>query len=350
MDSFKKNDSSAFIQKAAIICYITAFVTFNAILLFNQFGNIKYHYNFIITIDTISLAIVWVSFTLYKVKRISLKLGSAILSYTIFTDILLSNFYLYYYSVNIADNFLICTIIFCINIIVVGFCSGRIHLFISAIYYIVAYLLLLFVSHDKFLLDNAFILILMVIAFSVGFSAFLNVLQKLHKEELDLKQELHEKETLLIRERADKLNLELETKQKELTTKALYLLKLVENNNVFITKLNELKKEIKQTGLRQFENIVTEHQANHSESYWKEFETCFQEVHKDFYQSLQNDFPGLTPSERRMAAFIRLDLSTKQIADITFNSIHSIEVARSRLRKKLNLNTSSNLKDFLDRF
>ena len=349
MNALKNNNSSTFIEQAASICYLIAFVSFNAIVFYNQFGNIKNHYNFIIGIDLLCIIIVWIFFILYKRKRIGIKLGSAVLAYAIFTDLLMSSFYLYYQSVPIADNFLICTFIFCINIIAVGFCSGRIHLYISATYYILAFLLLLIISRDPFLIENAFVLIFMIGAFTVGLSAFLHLLEKIHNEELELERKLHEKESLLIREQAEKLDLKLEIKQKELTTKAIYLLKLVENNNVFIAKLRELKKDIKKSGLNQFELIVAEHELMHSENYWKEFETCFQEVHDSFYTNLQTYFPDLTPTERRMAAFVRLDLSSKQIADITFNSIHSVEVSRSRLRKKLNLGTQTNLKAFLDK-
>jgi DNA-binding CsgD family transcriptional regulator len=349
LDNLKKTDSKTFIQKVATTCYITAFVVFNIILLFYQLGNITNRYGFLITIDALSLVISWGSFILFSTKRIWLKLATAILSYTIFTNTIASDLYISQYSANISSDFLVGTLIFCINIFVVGFCSGRIHLLIANIYYIIAYLLLLYISHDQFLFDNALTIILIVIALSVGLSAFLKALSKVYKKEFFLKQELHEKETMLISEQADKLNLKLELKQKELTTKTIYLLKLVESNNAFVTKLNGLKKDIAPSGLGQFENILNEHQVTHYSSYWKEFETCFHEVHDGFYKKLQNSYPDLTPAERRMAAFIRLDLSTKQIADITFNTTHSVEVARSRLRKKLNLSTQTNLKNFLNK-
>jgi DNA-binding CsgD family transcriptional regulator len=290
-----------------------------------------------------SLTVIWISFILHKLKKISFKFNSAIFAYVIFTNLIISNFYFYYHSQYFTEYFLICTIIFCINSIVVGFCSGHIHLFISAIYYIISYLLLLLISHDKFLSDNAFTLIIVVSSFSLGFSLFLLLLKKIHNEELDLTNKLHEKESQL-------LKMELETKHKELTSKALYLLEMVENNNMFVNKLKDFKKDINPSSLSRFDNIINEHQGIHSNKYWKEFETCFQEVHIDFYRNLQNKFPDLSPSERRMAAFIRLDLTTKQIADITFNTIHSIEVSRSRLRKKLNINVQTNLKDFLDEY
>ncbi|MGE0076224.1 MAG: helix-turn-helix transcriptional regulator [Bacteroidales bacterium] len=305
-----------------------------------------------ISIDLSSMVIVWSVFGLYKLGKIGFKLSSAVLCYTTFTNLIISHFFFCYNAeASLFTNvFLIDTIVFCANIAVVGFCVGNIHLFISGAYYIVAYISLLIISHDAFLVNNAFVLITIILAFSFGFSAFLSLLNKMHKEELDLKQELHEKEGAVIREREEKLHLELELKQKELATKALFILKQVENNNSFISKLKELKEQIKVSGLKQFYAILSEHEMIQPENFWKEFEISFQEVHNDFYKNLQLHFPDLTPAERRMAAFIRLDLSTKQIADITSNSIHSIEVARSRLRKKLNMDTQNNLKDFLNNY
>jgi DNA-binding CsgD family transcriptional regulator len=352
LKGFTKAENSIFIQKAAITCYFCGLMAFTLIVLFNQLENIKHHYTPIIFIDISSLVIVWGVFGLYRLGKASSKFGSAVLAYTTFTNLIISNFFFYYNTeATIFTNiFLICTIIFCANIALVGFCAGRIHLFISGGYYIVSYIALLFVSHDNFLISNAFILIIVILTFSFGFSAFLLVLDKVLREELGLKQKLHEKEAVLIRERAEKLRLELEIKQKELTLKGLYILKQVESNNSFVSKLKELKKDLKASGLKQFYSILSEHEITKPENYWKEFETSFQAVHKNFYKNLQIHFPELTPAERRMAAFIRLDLSTKQIADIISNSIHSVEVARSRLRKKLNLNTQTNLKDFLNNY
>jgi DNA-binding CsgD family transcriptional regulator len=55
---------------------------------------------------------------------------------------------------------------------------------------------------------------------------------------------------------------------------------------------------------------------------------------------LQQQFPDLSPNERRLCAFLRLNMSSKEISTITGQSIHSIQVARTRLRKKLQLTHS----------
>jgi DNA-binding CsgD family transcriptional regulator len=63
---------------------------------------------------------------------------------------------------------------------------------------------------------------------------------------------------------------------------------------------------------------------------------------------LNEKFPDLSPSERRLCAFLKLDMTTKEISAITHQNAKSIDVARTRLRKKLNLTgTDHNLITFL---
>lgn len=79
-----------------------------------------------------------------------------------------------------------------------------------------------------------------------------------------------------------------------------------------------------------------------------EFEIHFQEVHSQFYQRLNEQYPNLSRNERRLCVFLYLDMSSKEISTITGQRNSTIEVARTRLRKKLNLNqTGLNLSDFL---
>lgn len=81
---------------------------------------------------------------------------------------------------------------------------------------------------------------------------------------------------------------------------------------------------------------------------WEEFEYRFQQIHSGFYERLRQLHPDLTLNERRLCAFLRLDMMTKEISDITGQSIHAIKMARVRLRSKLGLtNTDQEIFDFL---
>jgi tetratricopeptide (TPR) repeat protein len=74
---------------------------------------------------------------------------------------------------------------------------------------------------------------------------------------------------------------------------------------------------------------------------WQEFEYRFLQMHTGFYERLAAAHPDLTLNERRLCTFLKLDMTTKEIAVITGQTLRAIEIARIRLRKKLNLTQSS---------
>mgnify|MGYP002639409135 CR=1 FL=1 len=142
---------------------------------------------------------------------------------------------------------------------------------------------------------------------------------------------------------------ELEFKNKELTTHMLYLLK----KNEFILNIGEkLKKiipSIKIQNKKSIADVINELNSGSSNDTWKEFELRFQEVHTSFFDNLNKDYPDLSPNELRLCAFLRLNMSTKDISSITYQSVNSIEMARFRLRKKLGIDSNEHLVSFLSR-
>jgi DNA-binding CsgD family transcriptional regulator len=145
----------------------------------------------------------------------------------------------------------------------------------------------------------------------------------------------------------DSLRKELEYKNKELTTNVMYLVK----KNEFITsiaeKLIKSKIDFKKENQALIQELIQELQLNSDDTVWKEFELRFMDVHKDFYNKLNEKFPDLSPNEKKLCAFLRLNMSTKDISAITFQSPTTLDVARSRLRKKLGLDRDENLIVFL---
>ena len=95
------------------------------------------------------------------------------------------------------------------------------------------------------------------------------------------------------------------------------------------------------------EDIIRELEQGITKDTWKEFELRFQDVHSDFYDKLNTLYPDLSPNELRLCAFLRLNMTTKDIAAITYLSINSINVARHRLRKKLDIDQDENLIKYL---
>ena len=80
---------------------------------------------------------------------------------------------------------------------------------------------------------------------------------------------------------------------------------------------------------------------------WDEFHYYFDNVHPGFYASLDTLHPGLTQKDRRLCALISLGLSNKEIAGITFREVRSVETSRTRLRKKLGLESDSQLNEYI---
>jgi DNA-binding CsgD family transcriptional regulator len=91
------------------------------------------------------------------------------------------------------------------------------------------------------------------------------------------------------------------------------------------------------------QDIMREMQSNIDHTVWNEFEVRFQQVHNDFYQKLIEKYPDLTPNEIKICAFLKLNMTSKDISAITFQSVKSIQVARNRLRKKMGIERDENL-------
>jgi large-conductance mechanosensitive channel len=146
----------------------------------------------------------------------------------------------------------------------------------------------------------------------------------------------------------EKLEKDMIIKNKELTTNVIYLLQKNELINSITTRLLKLKGNLKEENIRPVQEIIHDLQSIAEKEVWEEFEIRFQSVHEEFYQNLKKKFPDLTPSEIKLAAFLRLNMNTKEIASITNQSVNSLETARYRLRKKLGItNQEVNLVNFL---
>jgi len=83
---------------------------------------------------------------------------------------------------------------------------------------------------------------------------------------------------------------------------------------------------------------------------WENFKDYFNKVHPDFSNNLLSAYPGITPEELNLSYLLRLNMSSKDIAEITNKEIHSIDIARYRLRKKFNLKRNEKLQDFMMQF
>ncbi|NCA85882.1 MAG: tetratricopeptide repeat protein [Clostridia bacterium] len=160
-----------------------------------------------------------------------------------------------------------------------------------------------------------------------------------------------EKTTLLNKSLAlEKTNLqeELEFRNKELATNVMYMIRKNELITRIFEKLIQSKLLFKKENQKIIEEIIHDLQSSTDDDVWTEFEVRFQQVHNDFYTKLNERFPNLSANEKKLCAFLRLNMSTKEISAITYQSPNSIVVARSRLRKKLGIDTDESLVSFLE--
>lgn len=153
--------------------------------------------------------------------------------------------------------------------------------------------------------------------------------------------------------RLEKENLikDMELKNRELVTKSMSLAEKDE----LLTNVKKQLEVIMDAGDNeeddeQLRRLIHELERQDSKNFWDEFDTHFKNVHVDFYPRLTNDFPQITPNELKLCAFLKLNLSTKQIAQITRKSEHSIKVARYRLRRKIGLEREDNLSIFFSKY
>lgn len=146
------------------------------------------------------------------------------------------------------------------------------------------------------------------------------------------------------------LQRELDFKNKELTTHMLYVLRKNEHMLNIAEKLKKVIPQIKVQNKKALAEIVMELDDGTADTVWEDFEIRFQQVHTHFLENLSKAFPELSSGELRLCAFMKLNMTTKEIVSITYQSVKSVEMTRFRLRKKLGLRKDENLVSFLNNF
>ena len=147
--------------------------------------------------------------------------------------------------------------------------------------------------------------------------------------------------------RNERLEADLTHKGKELAGATMNII----NQKEF---LNKLKHEIQAVILREKMNKNEGHKllalidSNLSdEDDWVLFQENFDLIHENFFRRLQEQYPVLTPTDLKLCALLRLNYSSKEIANMLNLTIRGAEAARYRLRKKLNLPEEVNLVSFM---
>lgn len=160
------------------------------------------------------------------------------------------------------------------------------------------------------------------------------------QQQLELKE--LENQRQLMKFNNDKLRQDIDTKNRELGISTMSLIK----KNEF---LNNIKKELKNAedskNLKHVVKIIDKNLNNTDD--WNLFEEAFNNADKDFLKKIKNNHPALTSNDLRLCAYLRLNLSSKEIAPLLNISPRSVEVKRYRLRKKMGLSHESSLTDYI---
>jgi len=182
-------------------------------------------------------------------------------------------------------------------------------------------------------------------------------LENAKNKEIDEKQSQIDHITLkseeeIIKLKNEKLTTEVGLKSQALTSSAMNLIQKNQLLNQIKNTLKNLNKELddKQhiTQLNRIVKSIDRDLASGEE--WGQFQDNFDQVHGQFITRLKEAYPGLTPQELKFSAYIRMNLNTKEIANLLNISVRGVEIGRYRVRKKLNLERKDNLSDFILRF
>jgi ligand-binding sensor domain-containing protein/DNA-binding CsgD family transcriptional regulator len=168
-------------------------------------------------------------------------------------------------------------------------------------------------------------------------------LQYLHQLEI----EKNEKE--IIRLQNIRLESEVQHNEAELASNTMNLLQKRELLNKIKDEIVKVQDEhdpdVKTKNIRRIIKIINEELDLTDD--WERFSLYFDKTNNDFLKTLKDNYPSLTPADLKLCAYLRLNLSTKAIADLLNLSIRGVESSRYRLRKKLSLANEVSLSDFL---
>jgi DNA-binding CsgD family transcriptional regulator/ligand-binding sensor domain-containing protein len=171
---------------------------------------------------------------------------------------------------------------------------------------------------------------------------YLNLEQKLKEEAL-----ITEKEIEHLRNEA--LRLEMIHKEKELA-----------NSTMLLIKKNDILKKL-QSDLREIHSLLGNNLEKDkinslikrlnkeidNEKQWKVFDLHFEQVFEELFKKLKESYPDLTPRELSLCAYLRMNISSKEIATLMNISVRGVEIGRYRIRKKLKLDHDDNLTEFM---
>jgi len=138
------------------------------------------------------------------------------------------------------------------------------------------------------------------------------------------------------------LRKDIENKNREL---AISTMSLIKKNELLSNLKGELKSIKEKPEVTSVIKIIDKNLNNNND--WEFFQDAFNNADKNFLNKVQESHPNLTPNDLRFCAYLRLNLSSKEIAPLLNISVRSVEIKRYRLRKKMNLPHQKSLVSYI---
>ncbi|WP_281309838.1 helix-turn-helix and ligand-binding sensor domain-containing protein [Flavobacterium flavigenum] len=193
-----------------------------------------------------------------------------------------------------------------------------------------------------------YLLLLVVIGYFIN-KAYRNFYQKQKEkliEENNLLLEIKEleNEQQLMKLRNEQLSQDVDNKNRELAVSTMSL----NSKNELLAFIKEDLKKTAQDDNRNIKSVIRTINDNITEEdSWKVFKEAFDNADKDFLKRIKQLHPLLTPNDLRLCAYLRLNLSSKEIAPLFNISVRSVEIKRYRLRKKMYLQHEIGLVEYI---
>ena len=177
--------------------------------------------------------------------------------------------------------------------------------------------------------------------------------EKIHEEQESIrKKEIEKRERQIIALEKEKLESELTLKSKELAESTMTIIKkneiLVNIKEEVMAQKNILGSQYPNKYYDKLIKLLDENLS--SEADWAIFQTNFDRIHENFFRNLLIKYPELTSNDLRFCAYLRLNLSSKDIAHLMNISLKGVEVGRYRIRKKIGIPSSKSLTEFMIEF
>lgn len=178
---------------------------------------------------------------------------------------------------------------------------------------------------------------------------FLAQKKKMIRQGIKLKRKAQEAENELNVLKNEKLQADIVYKSKELANTTMSIIQ----KNMILGEIKETLQELIKENSVLKENSKINHLVRkinkgiEQEDKWMVFEQNFDQVHENFLKHLKENHPELTAKDMRLAAYLRMNLSSKEIAPLMNISVRSVEISRYRLRKKITIGHDQNLNDYL---